>query len=79
MFSNFTCLKSVDFKINWPFCKSHCKFVIIWWPESEKLLAMDIEPLYSRSSVTVTIRCRIESLKSTCLLLNYVLVWFVQY
>ena len=34
-FQIFTCHNAKYLKIHWLFCKLHCHFVIIWWPESE--------------------------------------------
>ena len=35
MFSDFTYHKAINLKIPCLFCKIHCNFVIICWPESE--------------------------------------------
>ena len=52
IFQNFTCYKAIVLKIHWPFCKLHCNFVNIWWPETTD---MGIEVVYSRSSVNYSV------------------------
>ena len=41
-FLNFSCHKTIYFKIHWPLSKLHCKFVIIWWPKSENYWPLEL-------------------------------------